>query len=477
MPAKHAERSRDVVRRRSLRRWPFPEDVQQVLGSWGVDGGQLRRQAPVLKAGSADDVHRRLRFLTEQLGKRASDLQEHPQFLWSRFEGHILPRSLYALQLGMLADLRLRELLGTRDTHLRDSRAWPAVCGSSARRSEYEALFAAVQRFAATRPPSTLLQSCLTDGLPEILASVRPVHDSREADGSMSTRRGLVSCMLPLCLGLLLGAKKALARNVRIEDVPDPALQKALFLVQEGRIADAEGAFSEIIAKQPDYASAWSNRGQTRMELGRYAEASADFGQAISLAPKAPVLYTNRANALLRLYDRGPEQQLLEDARTDCLTAAQLDPSEETAYYNLGEAWRRDALRSDHGSSEFKWRQAAEAYREACNAAPGFAAFQLKRGMALFEAGEEAEARQLLGRLVRKYPYYTEAANASAALLAAAGDAPGARAMLARAARYDEAQAGAQERPREYAAGRGWTPSLARAFVSLCEQQRGVLPL
>jgi len=189
--------------------------------------------------------------------------------------------------------------------------------------------------------------------------------------------------------GLALGAVSASAVravDVRIEDVSDKALQDALYFVQNGKLPEAEAAFSAYIELKPETASAWSNRGQTRADQGRFSEAAADFGRAISLAPFAPVPYVNRATALCRLYEQqgGINLQLLTDARIDCLEAVKVDPTEETAYAALGEIWRLDALRSDDRNFVvLKWRQSADAYREASEAAPLVVFFPLRRHGAL----------------------------------------------------------------------------------------------
>ena len=133
--------SSDLARRKRLHRWPnFPADVVDTFRRWGAEPKALASDVPALRAGGPQDVDARLRFLTQGLRRSVSTLSEHPQFLWSRFEAHILPRALYAEQLGILEQIGLRDLLGTRDTALQDSKAWPAVCGPRASRGAYEQL-------------------------------------------------------------------------------------------------------------------------------------------------------------------------------------------------------------------------------------------------------------------------------------------------------------------------------------------------
>mmetsp|Transcript_14645 Transcript_14645/g.51462 ORF Transcript_14645/g.51462 Transcript_14645/m.51462 type:complete len:124 (+) Transcript_14645:794-1165(+) len=90
--------------------------------------------------------------------------------------------------------------------------------------------------------------------------------------------------------------------------------------------------------------------------------------------------------------------------------------------------------------------------------------------MALFEAGDDAEAmRQLMG-LVWKNPGYGEANNALAAVAASSGERSVAEDAMSRARRYDENEGFATRRPRDYADSLGWTPRLARAFETFCSE-------
>ncbi|OLP86765.1 hypothetical protein AK812_SmicGene32077 [Symbiodinium microadriaticum] len=155
---------RDVERRQRLHRWPnFPADVVDTFRQWGVEPRLLASEVPALRAGGAVDVDERMRFLTSVLRRSVASLAEHPQFLWSRFEAHILPRALYADQLGLAQVIGLRDLLGTRDTALQDAKAWPAVCGPKASRADYEELHRQVQQLASHSAP--LLPLTLAEGL------------------------------------------------------------------------------------------------------------------------------------------------------------------------------------------------------------------------------------------------------------------------------------------------------------------------
>ena len=164
----------------ALHRWPYPNDVHNALRSGGVNIYSLRAARPDIasqawRSPQASEVEARLFFLTQALGKTVDDLVDHPQYLWSRFERHVLPRALYAHTLGALPSLTLRELLGTPDLRDRPSpvAAWPAVCGVTANRTDYEACFWAVQRLAeAGGGDESLLSRSVEAGLDTIRAEI-----------------------------------------------------------------------------------------------------------------------------------------------------------------------------------------------------------------------------------------------------------------------------------------------------------------
>ena len=162
---------------RAVHRWPYPRDVVLALERGGVCLDSLKAARPDLasrawRAPPAPEVEARLRFLT-QMGKEPAALAEHPQYLRSQFDRHVLPRALYAFRLGVLPSLSLRQLLGTPDLDDRPGApllAWPAVCGREARRDEYEELFDAVQACAAESGVPLLERT--GDGLDRLSAEI-----------------------------------------------------------------------------------------------------------------------------------------------------------------------------------------------------------------------------------------------------------------------------------------------------------------
>jgi hypothetical protein len=167
-----------------LYRWPWPSDVREVYEDAGLRLEELRRRRPDLpsrtwRSCGPHEAKYRLRFLAEQLGRNVDCdcLQSHPQYLWSRFDRHILPRVLYARQLNVDDTIRLSDLLGTPDLEDRaaESRGWPAVCGEGATRSDYEGICAAIKTFAAEVSISDvdLLGLCVDNGLSHVAERCR----------------------------------------------------------------------------------------------------------------------------------------------------------------------------------------------------------------------------------------------------------------------------------------------------------------
>ncbi|WP_219461949.1 tetratricopeptide repeat protein, partial [Nonomuraea rhizosphaerae] len=73
-----------------------------------------------------------------------------------------------------------------------------------------------------------------------------------------------------------------------------------------GRLSDAHRALDLAISAAPDLASAWGNRGVLRYESGDWTGAVSDLSRAITLEPRLPDLYQNRA-VVLRALGRDSE--------------------------------------------------------------------------------------------------------------------------------------------------------------------------
>jgi tetratricopeptide (TPR) repeat protein len=121
---------------------------------------------------------------------------------------------------------------------------------------------------------------------------------------------------------------------VRLAPDAIPALlNRANARQQLGDLAGAEEDFTAVIGLDPTTADAWTGRGVLREVQGRYAEALADYEEALQLAPTAPA-WRNKADAQLSLGE-------FTEAEAGYTRAIELDPDYVEAY--LGRARARTA--------------------------------------------------------------------------------------------------------------------------------------
>ena len=97
---------------------------------------------------------------------------------------------------------------------------------------------------------------------------------------------------------------------------------------------EAVRMLDEVIAKDPDFATAWAYRGLAYSELGKREEAFDDLTKAIRLDPRAEY-YTDRGLASLR-------GGLLAAARRDLDYSLKKDQKQHRAWNILGEAALRE---------------------------------------------------------------------------------------------------------------------------------------
>lgn len=95
--------------------------------------------------------------------------------------------------------------------------------------------------------------------------------------------------------------------------------------------------YSKAIEIDPDYSSAYNNRGIAKINLKQYDKAIKGLDKAILLDPNFPFAYNNRGVA------KGNLNQL-EEAKKDYQKALSLDPNFETAKNNLKVLEERMAL-------------------------------------------------------------------------------------------------------------------------------------
>lgn len=219
---------------------------------------------------------------------------------------------------------------------------------------------------------------------------------------------------------------------------PATALATALQHHRVGRLAEAEAAYRQILAVQPDHAdalhllgvllhqqgssdaaaelirraillrpsfrAAHTNLGEVYRAMGRLVEAIATFRQALELAPEDALTWYNLGNALR-------EQGSFPTAADACRRAIQLNPNLAEAYNGLGLVL----------SDQDKLQESLGAYHQALQLRPDYAPAHLNRGEVLARLGEKAAAISAFREAITLKPDYAPAYNNLGILLSEAG--------------------------------------------------------
>jgi tetratricopeptide (TPR) repeat protein len=163
----------------------------------------------------------------------------------------------------------------------------------------------------------------------------------------------------------------------------------------------------EYIASQrsnSDRPEAHHNLGLLFMELGRPAEAEAEFRKALALDPTF-------APAAVTLADLYRSEKREAEAEPVLRAALARDPSAAAAHFALG-LWLVRAGRHEDAWSELK---------NAAELAPENAHFGYVLGVAVASAGDRAQGVQILRNVLRRHPYDRETLSGLASFEAALG--------------------------------------------------------
>ncbi len=143
----------------------------------------------------------------------------------------------------------------------------------------------------------------------------------------------------------------------------------ALRLHQQGHIEEAEVAYQEVLAAQPNHPGALHLLGVIRQQQGRHREAVELIGRAIEVNP-AKAVYRNNYGAALLSLDR------LDEAAESFRRALEICPRYPDALANLGMV---QTLREEE-AAEASFRRALEIQPRHRDATTRLAAFLGKRG-------------------------------------------------------------------------------------------------
>ncbi len=153
---------------------------------------------------------------------------------------------------------------------------------------------------------------------------------------------------------------------------------------QEGRLADAESIYRQILAADPAHAQAMHLLGTVALQGGQCGHAIELISSAIKIDHTQSAYFTNLGEAY-RLNGQ------IEQAISCNQNALKIQPKSLPAYMNLGYMYLNRA----------EFRNAIECFRQAARIAPDSVPPRIGLGQALKETGEFPEAEQSLRRAVR----------------------------------------------------------------------------
>ena len=151
--------------------------------------------------------------------------------------------------------------------------------------------------------------------------------------------------------------------------------RRGLRLAGEGRFAEAEEAFRQVLAIRPGNAHDHANLGGALARQGKLEQALAAYREAIRVEPGEPAAHNNLAMALA-------EQGRVDEAEAELAEAIRLDPAYAAAHDNLG------LLRQQ----QQRHHEAAAHHEKAIDVDPAFADAYNHLGIALAAGGRLADA-------------------------------------------------------------------------------------
>ncbi|MBP6691986.1 MAG: tetratricopeptide repeat protein [Xanthomonadales bacterium] len=164
-------------------------------------------------------------------------------------------------------------------------------------------------------------------------------------------------------------------------------LQEILELHKQGKLAEAESRYRELLTFNPDDPETLHLLGVLRRQQGDLREAQQLLRRAIELSPDRPNYYLSLAG--MELHARQ-----LEAARADFETALRLNPNLTGAYSALGQI---ALLQGDGARAEENFKRALASGDERSDVLTGY-------GTLLLQRGAHDEALRYYTRAAEKYP-------------------------------------------------------------------------
>jgi tetratricopeptide (TPR) repeat protein len=162
------------------------------------------------------------------------------------------------------------------------------------------------------------------------------------------------------------------------------------------RLAEAEAAYRQAIALEPDYLDAWSALGTVLFARHQLSEAYTVFRRVISLNPNFATAHFNLGNACLE-EGRLTESARLLEAEASFRMALSLQPDSSEIHAGLGSA----LLEQSRVYQSSATLAEAETYlRKACDLKPEYAEAHYNLGGVYLEQGYLSEAERCLRKAV-----------------------------------------------------------------------------
>ncbi len=182
-------------------------------------------------------------------------------------------------------------------------------------------------------------------------------------------------------------------------------LQLGLEHQQNGRMAEAERIYREVLARHPDHPDALHLLGVLAAQTGRTQLAAGLIARAIGLNPAAPFYHNNLGNVLQDLGRLSESLLCYEEA-------LRLEPEYVEALVNLGNALNKLD----------RFGEALACYLEAQRLRPDYAGVYVNLAHALIDQGLLEEARGVVEEALRLDPDNAQAHGARSRLWLLSGD-------------------------------------------------------
>lgn len=177
-----------------------------------------------------------------------------------------------------------------------------------------------------------------------------------------------------------------------VPDRPSTLCNLSIAYAKMERYEEALVICNKAIALKPDFAEAYTNRGDVLYWMGLLDDAIESCNKAISLRPDSATAYSIRGNSMKKL-------RRLDEALANYDIAIELKPDFYEVYFNRGNVLK-----------EFKrLDEALGSYDKSIGLKPNFSAAYLNRGMALTELKRLDEALVSYDKAIALNPNFAEA--------------------------------------------------------------------